>query len=279
LACIYKITNLVNGKFYIGSTIRPVYKRKYEHFSELRKRTHYNKYLQNSFNKYKEINFKFEILEKVEFSKETPRLEIGKFIVNLESEYIKNLNPEYNIDRIIETTGKIGHTLSEETKNKIRESNRKRLESKPPSKLTLERRDREIRRKEGRLFCNKKIKKENELPRLSRKGWKHKPESIQKIKERSLKEDNRKRIREIQKISTLNRIGTHKSEEEKLKSMNSKFGKSRKIIIYNKEEVLINSCNFSPEAARITGVKRSNISNNLCGLSKSAGDYIFKYSN
>lgn len=276
MACIYKITNLINGKFYIGSTIRPVYIRKYEHFSELRKGKHCNKYLQNSFNKYGEVNFKFEILERVEFTKETSRLEMGKLIVNLESEYVKTLNPEYNIDRIIETTGKIGHILSEETKQKIKESNRKNRENKPLSKSALVRLDRELRRKEGRLYTNRPY---NKGSLGTKKGWKHTPEAILKIKERSLKEDNKKRIREIQKISTLNRIGTHKSEEEKLKTMNSKFGKSRKIMIYNKEGVLIDSCNFSPEAARITGVKRSNISNNLCGLSNYAGDYIFKYSN
>jgi hypothetical protein len=32
-------------------------------------------------------------------------------------------------------------------------------------------------------------------------------------------------------------------------------------------------------ASKLTGVKRAAISNNLAGLSKSAGGYIFKYKN
>lgn len=60
---VYKITNLVNGKFYIGSA--SYYdKRIGTHVSKLRRNTHKNPYLQAAWNKYGEENFKFEILEK-----------------------------------------------------------------------------------------------------------------------------------------------------------------------------------------------------------------------
>lgn len=39
MACIYKIQNLINGKIYIGCTIRPLYIRKYEYFKSLRDNT------------------------------------------------------------------------------------------------------------------------------------------------------------------------------------------------------------------------------------------------
>ena len=58
---IYKITNTVNGKIYIGSAV-DLSRRKRDHFWSLRKGTHCNAYLQKSFNKYGENNFSFEVL-------------------------------------------------------------------------------------------------------------------------------------------------------------------------------------------------------------------------
>ena len=59
---IYKITNMVNGKVYIGQSV-DVEVRWRSHKSELRGNYHENPYLQNSWNKYGEDNFKFEIIE------------------------------------------------------------------------------------------------------------------------------------------------------------------------------------------------------------------------
>lgn len=259
MACIYRIRNLVNGKFYIGSTIRPKYIRKYEHFSALRAKLHYNKYLQNAWNKYGESNFIFELVEKLEFSDNLSKVEIGKKLIDREAYFIHDLNPEYNLDKEITYNGRTGHKCSEETRNKISKSNLLTY-SKKPKKI-----------KETKIFKKRKIRK-------IRKGWNHTKEAIIKITERSNRDDNKIRIREIQKIAAKKRIGMHHSLESKIKSMNTKFGSNRKIEIYNKSGELINVCNFSPEASLLTGVKRSNISNNLVGLSKSAGGYIFKYS-
>ena len=56
---IYIITNINNGKFYIGSTLN-IEKRFKEHFNRLQNKNHINKYLQNSFNKHGIESFKFE---------------------------------------------------------------------------------------------------------------------------------------------------------------------------------------------------------------------------
>ena len=48
---IYKITNLVNGKIYIGSAIR-IDRRFKSHLSQLRGNYHINSHLQNAFNEY-----------------------------------------------------------------------------------------------------------------------------------------------------------------------------------------------------------------------------------
>ena len=62
---IYKITNIINNKVYVGQSVE-LEERKREHFRCLRKGIHDNIYLQNAFNKYGESCFKFEIIEFVE---------------------------------------------------------------------------------------------------------------------------------------------------------------------------------------------------------------------
>lgn len=63
---VYEIKNKINGKRYIGSTIRTFTKRLEHHRCLLRKNTHKNKHLQRAWNKYGEDNFEFSILEIVD---------------------------------------------------------------------------------------------------------------------------------------------------------------------------------------------------------------------
>ena len=59
---IYKITNTINNKCYIGQTVN--YKQRFHtHKSQLRNNNHENKHLQNSWNTYGEDNFKFEVID------------------------------------------------------------------------------------------------------------------------------------------------------------------------------------------------------------------------
>src|SRR5690606_38443224 len=59
---IYKITNLINNKVYVGQSVQ-LNKRILEHKRELKNNIHYNTYLQRSYNKYGANNFSFEIIE------------------------------------------------------------------------------------------------------------------------------------------------------------------------------------------------------------------------
>ena len=62
---IYKIINVVNNKFYLGSAVN-FSRRKTRHFSELRTNKHNNSKLQNAWNKYGEASFVFAIVEEVQ---------------------------------------------------------------------------------------------------------------------------------------------------------------------------------------------------------------------
>jgi len=62
---IYKIRNVVNQKFYVGSTT-DTRERFRTHRSRLRKGNHHAKHLQAAWNKYGEDCFKFEVVEVVE---------------------------------------------------------------------------------------------------------------------------------------------------------------------------------------------------------------------
>ena len=59
---VYKITNILNGKFYIGSA-KDVDKRWYSHKMEWKCGIHRNPHLQRSYNKYGLSAFVFEIIE------------------------------------------------------------------------------------------------------------------------------------------------------------------------------------------------------------------------
>lgn len=108
---IYKITNINNGKLYVGSS-RNFNERKRKHLRLLNLGIHHCKHLQNSFNKYGETAFVFEILEKVK--NETD-------LIIREQHYIDLLKPSYN------TITKVGTPL--ESKNRLIKL-RKRLNKK-----------------------------------------------------------------------------------------------------------------------------------------------------
>lgn len=92
---IYKITNRVTGRFYIGKSEgkKGFRKRWLSHRQELRRNVHGCSFLQNSYNKHGESCFTFEILEIADY---------GTPLGELESEYIfklKSMNFEngYNL--------------------------------------------------------------------------------------------------------------------------------------------------------------------------------------
>ena len=110
---IYKIRNILNNKLYIGSTKQFIL-RFSTHKNLLRKNKHENPYLQNSWNKYGEENFKFEIL--IELSNS----ELDN-ILKLEEETIvkyNTLNRKYGYNICKVGKSRLGTKWSEESKLK-----------------------------------------------------------------------------------------------------------------------------------------------------------------
>lgn len=113
-AGVYLISNNVNGKCYVGSTVH-LDQRRREHFSRLVNNKHINAHLQNAYNKYGREAFDFEILETIDIDDN-----IKDKLLKREQFWIDNLKPEYNV--LLVAGSNLGYHHTEETKKKISES-------------------------------------------------------------------------------------------------------------------------------------------------------------
>jgi len=111
---IYKITNVQNGKIYIGSSVEPK-SRWNQHLHHLRKNKHHSQHLQRAFLKYEENSFCFEVIE--ETTQEN--------LIIREQFYLNKFNScdvkvGYNLCPIAGSS--LGIKRSEEFKRKVSES-------------------------------------------------------------------------------------------------------------------------------------------------------------
>jgi len=124
---IYTIKNIITKQLYIGSAIN-ILSRFNKHKEQLRKNKHFNFHLQNSWNKYGENNFLFNIEENIENKKN---------LIKKEQEWLDvcwplglyNIYPiagsPFGIKRSEETKQKMSiakQSMSDETKKKISEA-------------------------------------------------------------------------------------------------------------------------------------------------------------
>lgn len=103
---IYKILNLQNGKYYIGSAKNLDY-RFSRHKFDFYNNCHHNIYLQRAFNLYGANSFEFHILEYCEKEK----------LIEREQYWIDDLKPAYNILKI--AYSRLGSKHTKETKAKM----------------------------------------------------------------------------------------------------------------------------------------------------------------
>lgn len=102
---VYKITNLVNGKIYIGSSNNINYRWR-QHVSKLNAGTHCNSHLQNSWNIYGKDNFKFEVIEKcdesIQFEREQHYLNLYKPFDEVGYNMVRKIASGYSSDNYLE---------------------------------------------------------------------------------------------------------------------------------------------------------------------------------
>lgn len=109
---VYTITNLINNKIYVGSTMQAFNKRKNQHYHLLRKNKHPNRHLQSAYNLYGEKSIVFEILESV----------LPEYCLSQEQYWMNMLNstsPNVGYNLNVNATGKFGFKYSDESRLKM----------------------------------------------------------------------------------------------------------------------------------------------------------------
>lgn len=109
---VYKITNVISNKYYIGSTKMKIRLRLNHHLQALRNNKHKNTHLQNAWNKYGEEAFVATVIENC-----------NKNIVYDREQYyldLRDISVSYNINPLA-----TGFSENEETRKKLSESHRK----------------------------------------------------------------------------------------------------------------------------------------------------------
>jgi group I intron endonuclease len=114
MAVIYRITNMANGKYYIGSA-ESFARREWQHKYDLRRGVHKNPLLQAAWNKYGADMFVFEVLEEIPDGANQLQIEDMWLVQHVGK-------PEcYNINSSAESP-RSGVVLSAESKQKISKS-------------------------------------------------------------------------------------------------------------------------------------------------------------
>lgn len=113
--CIYKIVNKINGKVYVGQTVRNAGKRWASHFHK--KPSHHSSLIHNALHKYGIIAFWFEVIESA----------ATKEHLDLRERYwIKKLNSVFPSGYNLTLGGQSGRVFTKETKLKMKASAHKR---------------------------------------------------------------------------------------------------------------------------------------------------------
>lgn len=128
---IYKIINIVNNRYYIGSAVN-LRRRRTRHFSELRNNKHNNKHLQSAWNKYGEQAFIFAVVEEIQDKTQLLAAENVWLKEHVGKEYCYNLGADATAPTLgwsgeLSPTWGLKHT--DEAKQKIGAASKVRIQT------------------------------------------------------------------------------------------------------------------------------------------------------
>jgi len=257
---LYKITNIITGKCYIGVTIQPDIKRRWtKHINSV----NYKEgcpILKKSMKKHGVKNFKFDILI----------ICFDQDVVKYEKEYIKKFNSQVPNGYNILSGGQIGDGLvgykhSPETIEKIKEKGRLFRENNPNHFETY-------REKHKKALEHVDFSSSVKNSEKFKKAMIDRKEKY-KIGNKKVSEDTKKKISDSLKLFyNDNKNTASDAQKEAIKKALSK-----PIIQYDTDGIMIKEYRSIAEADRTSGVKKSNIQHVLCGKNKLAGGFVWKY--
>jgi group I intron endonuclease len=206
---VYKITNTVNGKIYIGKSVNPK-ARWAKHISSAKlKPTNQFFYLQASINKYGKDYFTLDIIDECESAEKAYNREVYWI-----SHYNSN-NRQYGMNLTVGGDGSRGHVLSKEARDKISKAN-------TGLKRSIEHREAISKGNKGRVVSDdvrKRISIAQIGPKNHRYGKTWSEEDKKRISEQQrgkvVSEDTRNKMRE----SAIIRFENHPVSEETRKKI------------------------------------------------------------
>jgi group I intron endonuclease len=266
---IYKITNTINNKVYIGETTETTPEKRWNrHIQTLKYKDRGCPALKNAINEYGLENFKFEVII----------ICFDEDVYKYEEEYINKYNSIAPNGYNILSGGKCGggfngkkHT--EDTINKIKESYKKFKEKNPNHFETYREKHKESMKKVDISYAMKNSAKFRKAVEERRVG-----NGINNIRTQSQKEEINKKISAglVKYYSNYDRPELSETDRNKRRlQMTAKLGK--KVIQYSSDGNIINEFNSISDAYRSTGVKIANIQQVLRNNTKTAGGFIWKY--
>ena len=278
--CVYKHTNLNNGKIYIGKTCR-----KPEYRWNLGKGYIAQPYFWNAIKKYGWENFSHEIIKTDLSADEATTLE--KELIC----YHDSMNPEKGYNQTAGGEGMLGWKHTAESKRKIIESNKRRVISDLTKKKQSES-HKGIYVGEKNPFYNKKHSAETKLKiSIANKGKTHpvSEETRRKISISHMGIGHPISEETKRKISIANK-GHVVSEETRKQISNRLSGKNnpmygkisptaKKLVQYDLLGTKIAEYNSATEALKITGISNTSIGECCKGKLNSAGGFVQRYEN
>ena len=170
---IYRIRNIINNKSYIGQSI-DIYHRWEDHLYALKGNYHFNKHLQNSWNKYGEKNFEFEIIAECDAE------DLNNYEIYFIDKY-QTANQEFGYNETF--GGQYYSKATENTKKKRSESIKQHFIDHPEKRQ--EYRERTLKQFQNEEFYKNflELRRSDEFReklRLANIGRKRDPESVEK---------------------------------------------------------------------------------------------------